>query len=207
MPEAAEPNPRRTAFRERQLRMREDAILAAVNALLASKGYDLMTMDEVAAEVGIAKASLYKHFASKEELAAAAMTALIEDVLAFIETLPATAAPLERLRAVMHWAIQVHLRGQMPALPSTRATVRQVLLDNPAYMASLGKLTTQLAGWISEAQTEGRIAAALPAEMVLYLVFARTCDPVVDFMKLSGAFSDAEIADQLLDVFFRGIAP
>jgi len=32
-----------------------------------------MTVDEVAADVGIAKTSLYKHFESKEELAAAAM--------------------------------------------------------------------------------------------------------------------------------------
>ena len=51
--------------------MREDAIIASVNRLLAEKGFDLMTVDEVAADVGIAKASLYKHFASKEALAAA----------------------------------------------------------------------------------------------------------------------------------------
>ena len=55
-------------YREKVLRFREDAIVEAVNHLLATKGYDLMTVDEVAAEAGIAKASLYKHFTSKEEL-------------------------------------------------------------------------------------------------------------------------------------------
>ena len=34
---------------------REDAIVLAVNRLLAEKGFDLMTVDEVAAEVGIAE--------------------------------------------------------------------------------------------------------------------------------------------------------
>ena len=40
------------------LRSREDAIITSVNRLLANKGFDLMTVDEVAADVGIAKASL-----------------------------------------------------------------------------------------------------------------------------------------------------
>ncbi|MBC7610530.1 MAG: TetR family transcriptional regulator, partial [Polaromonas sp.] len=40
------------------LQAREDAIVQAVNRLLAEKGFDLMTVDQVAAEVGIAKASL-----------------------------------------------------------------------------------------------------------------------------------------------------
>ncbi|MEW6099874.1 MAG: helix-turn-helix domain-containing protein, partial [Pseudomonadota bacterium] len=72
----------RLSFREQMLRAREDAILAAVNRLLAEKGFDVMTVDEVAAEVGIAKASLYKHFTSKEELAAAAMIRVLDRALA-----------------------------------------------------------------------------------------------------------------------------
>ena len=56
------------SFREQVLRAREDAIVSSVNRLLAEKGFDLMTVDEVAADVGIAKASLYKHFTSKEEI-------------------------------------------------------------------------------------------------------------------------------------------
>ena len=44
------------SFKQQQLIVRENAIVDATNSLLAKKGYDLMTMDEVAAEVGIAKA-------------------------------------------------------------------------------------------------------------------------------------------------------
>ena len=50
-----------------------DDPFALARAWLAEKGFEQMTVDEVAADVGIAKASLYKHFASKEALAAAAM--------------------------------------------------------------------------------------------------------------------------------------
>ena len=75
----------RSSFREQMLRVREDAIVSAVNRLLAEKGFDLMTVDQVAAEVGIAKASLYKHFPSKEALAAAAMVRVMEQGLQVVE--------------------------------------------------------------------------------------------------------------------------
>ncbi|HYR26808.1 MAG TPA: helix-turn-helix domain-containing protein, partial [Aquabacterium sp.] len=54
----------RISYKEQVQRLREDAIVEAVNRLLASKGYDSMTVDEVASEAGMAKASVYKHFAS-----------------------------------------------------------------------------------------------------------------------------------------------
>ena len=110
----------RGSFREQVLRVREDAIITTVNRLLAEKGFDSMTVDEVAADVGIAKASLYKHFASKEALAAAAMVRVLErgaQLLAEQAALP-DAKPADRLRAVARWALDQQLRGQMPTLPS-----------------------------------------------------------------------------------------
>src|SRR5690349_16351568 len=52
----------------RQRQLREDAILETTQQLLTAKGYAELNMDEVAAQVGIAKATLYQHFSSKDEL-------------------------------------------------------------------------------------------------------------------------------------------
>lgn len=92
----------RLSFKEQVLRVREDAIIESANRLLADKGFDLMTVDEVAADVGIAKASLYKHFASKEALAAAAMVRLMERTQAFVDQQAALTdtSALGRLKAV-----------------------------------------------------------------------------------------------------------
>jgi AcrR family transcriptional regulator len=57
--------PVKPSFKQQMLQVREDTIVQTVNRLLAEKGFEAMTVDEVAAQVGIAKASLYKHFASK----------------------------------------------------------------------------------------------------------------------------------------------
>ena len=193
-------------LREQQQRLREDVVLQAVNSLLAEKGYDLMTVDEVAAMVGIAKASLYKHFESKERLAAAAMVRLLDRTLEIIESQATSAPPLDKLKAVVRWAVREHLRGQMPALPSTRSALREALIAHKPYVDRLIRVTEHLGGWIEAAQQAGTINPRLPGEAVLYTVFARACDPVSDFLKLSGAFSDDEIIDLIDETCFSGLA-
>ncbi len=75
----------KVSFKEQMLQAREEAIIRVVNLLLAEKGFEAMTVDEVAASVGIAKASLYKHFPSKEDLAAAAMVSVMRRAQAFLD--------------------------------------------------------------------------------------------------------------------------
>lgn len=193
------------SFKQQQLKFRENAILDAVNKLLAQKGFDLMTMDEVAADVGIAKASLYKHFESKESLAAASMTRLLEDTIQVAMAIPAKTSPLDKLKALVRWAIKLHLDGTMPLLPSTRSSIQQALLNHPPYMAKLSELTELLGEWIGEAQEKGSLSPSLPGEVILYTIFARTCDPVADFLKMGGAFSDEDIVDLLIHTTFEGM--
>jgi AcrR family transcriptional regulator len=193
------------SFKQQQLQFRETAILDTVNELLSQKGFDLMTMDEVAANVGIAKASLYKHFASKEALAAACMTRLLERALDTVHDLPDTNSAVENLRAVVRWAVSTHLQGTMPLLPSTRSTIQSALQNHAPYMQALGKLIEQFATWILEAQAQGELSVSLPSEVVLYTLFARSCDPVADFLKQGGAFTDHEITELIVETTFRGM--
>ncbi len=187
------------------LAAREEAIIQTVNRLLAEKGFEAMTVDEVAADVGIAKASLYKHFPSKEDLAAAAMVRVMHRAQEFLETIPPEAAPLDRLKAVVRWTLQVQLAGQMPSLPSQNSSPRAVLMGSRAYTDALMDLSDQLGAWIQEAQAAGQIQPALPPELVLYTLFARACDPVPEFLKASGQYSDDQVIDLILLTCFDGL--
>lgn len=198
----------KVSFREQMLRVREDAIVTSVNRLLAQKGFDLMTVDEVAADVGIAKASLYKHFTSKEELAAAAMVRVLERALAFCATLPGDPKlePLAQLKAVARWTMEVQLAGEMPSLPSQNSSLRTTLMTDKVYLDRLMEVSDRLGAWISAAQGRGEIEPSLPPEVVLYTLFARACDPVLGLLKLSGQYSDARIVEMLLSTCFDGLA-
>jgi TetR/AcrR family transcriptional regulator, regulator of autoinduction and epiphytic fitness len=144
----------RGSFREQVLRVREDAIISSVNRLLAEKGFDAMTVDEVAADVGIAKASLYKHFASKEALAAAAMVRVLERGAQLLADQAAQAdrRPSERLRAVARWALEQQLLGEMPTLPSQNSSLRTELLSSKSYVDLLMRSSDLLGEWIVQAQ-------------------------------------------------------
>lgn len=184
---------------------REDAIVRAVNRLLAEKGFDLMTVDQVAAEVGIAKASLYKHFSSKEDLAAAAMVRVLGLAKAFLAALPADAKPIEQLRAVAEWMLQVQLAGEMPSLPSQNSSLRANLMGNKVYLDGLMEVSDQLGGWIEAAQQDGSLSSKIPALVMLYTLYARACDPVPGFLKAGGQHTDAQIVELVLSTCFDGL--
>ncbi|KNZ34162.1 MAG: TetR family transcriptional regulator [Methylibium sp. NZG] len=198
----------KTSFRVQVLRAREDAILATVNRLLAEKGFDVMTVDEVAADVGIAKASLYKHFTSKEELAAAAMVAVLDRALAFFDTLQARseARPIEQLQAVVRWTMQVQLAGEMPSLPAHNSALRTALMTHKVYLDRLMQVSDRLGVWITAAQADGAVDPKLPPEVVLYTLFSRACDPVLGLLKVGGNYSDEKIIEILLSACFNGLA-
>ncbi len=196
----------RPRFREQVLQAREEAIVASVNRLLAEKGFEAMTVDEVVADVGIAKASLYKHFTSKEELAAAAMVKVLERALDEVARLRGLGLDaLGRLQAVARWTYDQQLAGQMPALPAQNSTLRATLTADKAYMERLMQLSDELGAWIVEAQGQGALDATLPPELVLYTLFARACDPVLGVMRAGGNYSDGQIVDWLVKTCFRGL--
>lgn len=198
-------NVNKVSFKAQMLQAREDAIMRVVNQLLAEKGFDAMTVDEVAANVGIAKASLYKHFPSKEDLAAAAMVRVMHRAQAFLEGLPPDATPLEQLRTVVRWTMALKLAGEMPSLPSQNSSLRATLTGNTEYLDGLIEVSDRLGAWIEAAQAQGAINPHLPAIAVLYTLYARACDPVLEFLKMSGQHSDEQIIDLVLSTCFDGL--
>ena len=199
------PKPK-VSFKEQMHLAREDAILQATCRLLGEKSFDAMTMDDVANAVGIAKASLYKHFASKEDLCCAAMIQILGRVRAYLDTLPAEMSPQNKLQELVRWSLERLITNEMPLLTSRNSSLRAVLMANRQYLDGLVTVSDQVGQWITEAQAQGFISPALPPLVVLYTLFARACDPVVGFLKEGGQYSDAEIVELVVRTCFDGLA-
>jgi AcrR family transcriptional regulator len=193
------------SFKVQMLAARETAIIQSVNRLLSEKGFDAMTVDEVAAEVGIAKASLYKHFNSKEELACAAMVSAMRRAQEVIQSTDPSLPPLVKIMAVTRWTMTLKLQGLMPSLPSQNSSLRATLMGSKDYMDGLMEVSDALGGWIEEAQAQGQINQALPAVAVLYTLFARACDPVLEFLKMGEQHTDEQILDLVMSTCFEGL--
>jgi AcrR family transcriptional regulator len=202
---APAPAPARKSFRETQFEVREEAIVDATNRLLASRGYESMSMEDIAAEVGIAKGSLYRHFESKEALAAAVMVRLLRRTRAALAALPPQADARAKLEALLKWTLRERLAGGVPHLPSASQALRDALLAHRAYMDELMELSEAIGSLIRQARDEGSLRADLREEFVLYTFYARSCDPTLDFLKAGGSMSDEEIVDEMVSACLDGI--
>ena len=197
----------RLSFKDQAFKLREDAILDAATRTLASKGFDLMTMDDVALEVGISKPSLYKHFKSKEDLAGAAMVRLLDGAQDFLDARPQNEPPLAQLSALLEWAMRVRLGGGLPFLPSASPQVREMLTRNLRYVAAVIKLNSQLKKRVQAAKKAGQLRSDLPDDVVLFSYYARTCDPAVEYLRLYTKMETEAIVAHMLSVCFEGLRP
>jgi len=195
----------RPSFKQQQFEAREDAILDAVNLLLARKGFDLMTMDDVAAEVGIAKGSLYRHFSSKESLAAAALCRLMRATLAFINGQPESQGAVDRLKATLRWTLERRLQGQVPHLPSTSVALQRSLMLNLGYVRLVMKLNSSFRSLIERAQADGALDRTLPPDVIMFTIYARSCDPTLTFLRSTRSYTDEQVLEYLVRTCFDGL--
>ena len=195
----------RLSFKNQAFKLRENAILDAATAVLSQKGYDLMTMDDVAGTVGISKPSLYKHFKSKEELIGEALIRLLDGALEYVAALDTALGPLQKLSALLEWALRVRLGGGLPFLPSTSPHVRDMLIRNVKYMLRIMKLNRQLEALVKLAQQEGQLNRELPTDVILFSYYARTCDPAVEYLQKYSKMEPEDIVRHMLKVSFEGL--
>ncbi|MCA2996999.1 MAG: TetR/AcrR family transcriptional regulator [Rhodocyclaceae bacterium] len=195
----------KTPFKKQQFEAREEAILDAVNRLLSEKGFDLMTMDDVADAVGVAKGSLYKHFSSKERLAAAAMSRLLSQTLDVLDGFPEQWTAGRRLEEILRWTLQHRLRGGVPHLPSTRGAFQRALMMNIEYLALALKVNKRFYALAAEARRSGEISALFGDDVVVYTLYARSCDPTLEFLQKAGALKDDQIVEAMVQTTFGGL--
>lgn len=136
------------------------AILDAAGELFLAQGFAAVSMDAVARQAGVSKATLYAHFPSKDALFAAMVAERCDRMAAEASSLAGhqdgPEATLRRLaKAVLRFLVA----------PSTLAIHRVVLaeagrvpgLPETFYAAGPGAGRQRLARWIAEEQRLGRL--------------------------------------------------
>lgn len=88
--------------RKRDRRMNE--ILTVAADMFAERGYDAVSLDDVAERLDVTKGSLYYYFSGKDELAGAAIESLGDEWMTRLEQLSAAfeGSTAARLRALLH---------------------------------------------------------------------------------------------------------
>src|ERR1051325_4215706 len=80
----------------------KESILDATDRLLARFGYRKMTVDDIAAEAGIGKGTIYLHFTSKEEVVLSHIDRIVERLNSRLRQIAQSeTAAAERLRLML----------------------------------------------------------------------------------------------------------
>lgn len=164
---APEPKVAETAkpsLKERQRQMREDAILDAAEELLTTKGLAAMTLDDLIAEVGISKPTLYQHFRSKEELVASIMTRELREATRKLHDLAAAMPPGEALRALIGWFVAQ--RAEYACGPVTDLCITLSLMSQGPIREAERAFTREIEALVETAQKVGAIRTTVPAVFV-----------------------------------------
>ena len=87
----------------------EEAIRRAAIDLIAARGFEAMTLRELAERVGIPAGAIYRYFPSKSQLLVALLVEHLECLLQhWDEERPATDEPVERLRRFVDFHVRSH---------------------------------------------------------------------------------------------------
>ena len=139
-----------------------EAILDAADRLLARFGYRKMTVDDLAADAGIGKGSVYLHFSSKEEVVVSHVDRIVDRLCARMEQIAARDEPAAaRLKAMLVERVVFRLKAVQhytEALNDVAAAIRPRLLERRAeHFAREARLLQRV---LSEGRKNAEFGAA-----------------------------------------------
>ena len=152
-------------------------ILATALQLFARSGYDGVSLQDIATAVGMRKASLFYHFASKQEIWRAALADELWQIVDLVRPLDKDVPPsLEKLVAVVtavaeHFAEQPEVaRVLLAQLLAPDTEKQKQRISPPTESSPSDVLFLILAQWLSRARTLGVIRRVSIRQMLFDLV-------------------------------------
>lgn len=198
------------SLKERQRQEREDLILQVAEEVILEKGYRETGMDEIAARVGIAKGTLYLHFARKEDLYFALVKKRLQALAGKIEKIyVGEGTPQDRLEAVLRLQYEGNFSKHSQFLASMNYNEELFTLFKEKHdelEKLLGDVTLRLQALFDEGKASGEFDAAIPTEVMYNLFITMLTPRLYKTMVLYGTMKPEDLVSCITRVFFTGIA-
>lgn len=150
---------------QRLTERKREAILQAAIAEFRSSGFEITSMDKIAATAGVSKRTVYNHFPSKEELFAEILNRLWNGITAE-QDMPYS--PQKPLRDQLQTLLQakLHMLADENFLDLARIAIAATIHSPERaqdMVARMGQREEGLTAWIRMAQADGRLKPVEPA--------------------------------------------
>ncbi|WP_328900351.1 MULTISPECIES: TetR family transcriptional regulator [unclassified Streptomyces] len=191
----------RTTLAERKRRLVSDELSESALQLLALKGFDAVTVDEIAAAAGVSKRTFFRYFASKEDVVVQLLADMGTGIRAELAARPAAEPPSVALRH----AVWVPL-GECADHGERALRVVRLILRTPALLA---RFLERQARWRDDLARELAERLGRDGERDLYprLAAGMALDAFDAVLHHWSADGSTETPAELTDRAFAVIAP
>ena len=190
-------------------RKREAIIQAAISEFRAH-GFDVTSMDRIAASAGVSKRTVYNHFPSKEELFAEILSQLWTRVSAELDIPYRADQPLrEQLRQLLQGKLQLLADDNFLNLARVAIAATLHSPDRARNMVErMGEREESLTTWIRAAQADGRLKPVDPtfaAQQMHGLLKSFAFWPQISMGQPPlTAQAQTQVAESAMDLFLAG---
>lgn len=196
-----------TSLRQRRKELLREEILEATHLLMAERGYAAMSMDDLAARVGVSKPTLYSQFPTKEDLVAAMAAKLLDRVFADVAAAEPGASPLAQLLGILHTIVRVQVERHTTAMQLWMPEIIDILERSPATRDQLLEVDRVVVELVRAAAAAGEIDPAADIGSVVRVFFALICAPSLGRQSSVGPPDPERMADSIVAIFRDGVTP
>lgn len=185
--------------------MKKLDILNVATNLFARHGFKKTSMDEIAREARIGKATIYQHFTSKEEVLAMAVRRESEDVVqSLIRAVNSVESPEDKIRAFVRDRMSMVQERVKIRQMSNEVLQQSLTMVRKAHQAWFNREVRLLQQVLERGREAGRFQVTRPHQVALMFISSLAG---LDSMVASGV-NGAELQQGLeatVEIFIRGL--
>jgi AcrR family transcriptional regulator len=178
------------------------ALLAAAHDVLKQRGFEALTVTEVAGRAGVTRRAVYMHFPGRAELIEALFDHIAR-VEGLAESLDRVWAAPDALAALDEWA--AHLARYHPHLLPVDRALQRVWQADPDAAAHRERVVAEKLGnarrLARRLADEGRLASPWTAESAADMLFALAASDVIEALIVDRGWSPDRLARHLAALF------
>lgn len=197
-------------LKEKQRQERAVLILQTAEAVFAEKGYHETSMDEIAARVGVAKGTVYQHFASKEALVFALFERQLEAYQQMVEQVVSQdLSARAKLESILLQTYQGVLHKQMQLMWSLYESmdIRKGELEERLQVRKrVDRLVRSIEAILQEGKASGEFDPTISTSVMLITVLSLLSPRGYEWVLAREPLSPEELVRQVGRTYFQGIA-
>jgi AcrR family transcriptional regulator len=166
-----------------------------------------MSMDDLAARVGVSKPTLYSLFSTKEELVVAMATQVMEHLFAVVENDTTGRSALDRLVDLLRTGVQVQVDRSVTAMQLWMPEIVHMLKGHQEHLEQICKIDTVVVDLVRRAISDGEIDPLFDSTSVVRIFYALFISPNVGRLSLASVMSSETMPDAVATFFRRGVEP